>query len=92
MEKNLEEKEVYISNIECMLADLSGRVSEMEGKLCWCQEEAVEVAEVEDMKGFCGQKSLHIVWYYLQCNEQGWGLVRGSGIEWYRVNNSCIWR
>ena len=34
LEKNLEEKEVYISNIECMLADLSGRVTEMEGKLC----------------------------------------------------------
>ena len=49
MEKNLEEKEVYISNIECMLADLSGRVSEMEGKLCRChEEEDVEVTEVED--------------------------------------------
>ena len=49
LEKNLEEKEVYISNIECMLADLSGRVSEMEGKLCRCQEaEGVEVAEVKD--------------------------------------------
>ena len=34
LEKNLEEKEVYISNIQCMLADLSGRVNEMEGKLC----------------------------------------------------------
>ena len=48
LEKNLEEKEVYISNIECMLADLSGRVNEMEGKLCRCHEEDVEVAEVED--------------------------------------------
>ena len=48
LEKNLEEKEVYISNIKCMLADLSGRVSEMEGKLCRCHEEDVEVAEVED--------------------------------------------
>ena len=48
LEKNLEEKEVYISNIECMLADLSGRVTEMEGKLCRCHEEDVEVAEVED--------------------------------------------
>ena len=49
MEKDLEEKEVYISNIECMLADLSGRVSEMEGKLCrCCDEEDVEVAEVKD--------------------------------------------
>ena len=48
LEKNLEEKEVYISNIECMLANLSGRVNEMEGKLCRCHEEDVEVAEVED--------------------------------------------
>ena len=48
MEKNLEEKEVYISNIECMLANLSGRVTEMEGRLCRCHEEDVEVAEVED--------------------------------------------
>ena len=48
LEKNLEEKEVYISNIKCMLADLSGRVNEMEGKLCRCHEEVVEVAVVED--------------------------------------------
>ena len=46
MEKNLKEKEVYISNIECMLADLSGRVNEMEGKLCQCHEEDVKVVEV----------------------------------------------
>ena len=31
-----------------MLADLSGRVNKMEGKLCRCQEEDIEVAEVED--------------------------------------------
>ena len=49
LEEVLEEKEIYISNIECMLADLSGRVSKMEGKLCRCRdEEDVEVAEVED--------------------------------------------
>ena len=48
LEKNLKEKEVYISNIECMLADLSGRVTKMEGKLCRCHEEDVEVEEVED--------------------------------------------
>ena len=48
LEKDLEE-EVYISNIKCRLADLFGRVSEMEGKLCRCRdEEDVEVAEVED--------------------------------------------
>ena len=39
---------MYISNIECMLADLSGRISEMEGKLYRCRnEEDVKVAEVE---------------------------------------------
>ena len=49
MEGVLEERDVYISNIECMLAELSGRVSEMEGKLCRCRdEEDVEVTEVED--------------------------------------------
>ena len=48
MEKNLKEKEVYISNIECILADLSGRVNEMEDKLCRCHEEDVEIVEVED--------------------------------------------
>ena len=48
LEKNLEEKEVYISNIKCMLADLSGRVNEMEGKLCRYHEEDTEVAEVKD--------------------------------------------
>ena len=48
LEKNLKGKEVYISNIECMLADLSGRVNEMEGKLCRCHEEDVKVVEVED--------------------------------------------
>ena len=48
LEKNLEEKEVYISNIKCMLADLSRRVNEMEGKLCRCHKEDVEVVEVED--------------------------------------------
>ena len=31
-----------------MLADLSGRVTKMEGKLCRCHEEDVKVEEVED--------------------------------------------
>ena len=49
LEGVLEERDVYISNIECTLAELSGRVSNMEGKLCQCcDEEDVEVAEVED--------------------------------------------
>ena len=49
LEETLEERDIYISNIECMLAELSGRVSDMEGKLCRCNdEEDVEVAEVVD--------------------------------------------
>ena len=49
LEEVLEERDVYISNIECMLAELSGRVSDMEGKLCRCHdEEDIEVTEVED--------------------------------------------
>ena len=31
-----------------MLANLSGRVNEMEGKLCRCHEEDIEVVEVKD--------------------------------------------
>ena len=49
LEEVLEERDVYISNIECMLAELSGKVSDMERKLCRCHDkEDVEVAEVED--------------------------------------------
>ena len=49
LEEALEERDIYISNIESMLAELSGKVSEMEGKLCRCHDEGdVEVAEVED--------------------------------------------
>ena len=49
LEEVLEERDVYISNIECMLAELSRKISDMEGKLCRCRdEEDVEVAEVED--------------------------------------------
>ena len=48
MEKNLKEKEVYISNIKCILADLSGRVNEIEGKVCCCNEGDIEVKEVEN--------------------------------------------
>ena len=63
LEKNLEEKEVYISNIECMLADLSGRVNEMEGKLCQCHEEDVEVMEVEDDDDPTSELSYEIVYH-----------------------------
>ena len=64
MEKNLEEKEIYISNIECMLADLSGRVSEMEGKLCRChEEEDVEVVEVEDDDDLTLELSYEMVYH-----------------------------
>ena len=49
LEEALEERDIYISNIESMLAELSGKVSDMEGKLCQCRDkEDVEVAEVED--------------------------------------------
>ena len=49
LEAALEERDIYVNNIKCMLAELSGRVSDMEGKLCRCHdEEDVEVAEVED--------------------------------------------
>ena len=49
LETALEERDIYVNNIECMLAELSGRVSDMEGKLCRCHdEEDVEVAEVGD--------------------------------------------
>ena len=49
LEEALEERDIYVSNIESMLAELSGKVSDMEGKLCRCRdEEDVEVAEVED--------------------------------------------
>ena len=66
LEKDLEEKEVYISNIKCMLADLSGRVSEMEGKLCRChEEEDVEVAEVEDDDNPTSELSYETVYHTL---------------------------
>ena len=49
LEEALEERDIYISNIESMLAELSGKVSDMEGRLCQCRDEVgVEVAEVED--------------------------------------------
>ena len=49
LEAALEERDIYVNSIEGMLAELSGKVSEMEGKLCRCRdEEDVEVAEVED--------------------------------------------
>ena len=63
LEKNLKEKEVYISNIKCMLADLSGRVNEMEGKLCRCHEEDVEVAEVEDEDDPTSELSYKTMYY-----------------------------
>ena len=66
LEKDLEEKEVYISNIECILADLSGRVSEMEGKLCQCREEEdVEVAEVVDDDDPTSELSYKMVYHTL---------------------------
>ena len=65
LEKNLKEKEVYISNIECMLADLSGRVNKMEGKLCHCHKEDIEVAEVEDDDDPTSELSYETVYHTL---------------------------
>ena len=65
LEKNLKDKEVYISNIECMLADLSGRVNKMEGKLCRCREEDVEVVEVEDDDDPTSELSYETVYHTL---------------------------
>ena len=63
---DLEEKEVYISNIEGMLAELSGRISKMESKLCRCRnEEDVEVTEVEDDDDLTSELSYETVYHTL---------------------------
>ena len=47
-----------------MLAELSGRVSEMEGKLCRCRdEEDVEVVEVEDDDDLTSELSYEMVYH-----------------------------
>ena len=49
LEKNLEEKEVYINNLECAVVTLSSRMDAMEDKVCRCNDVQVEeVAEEED--------------------------------------------
>ena len=64
LEEVLEERDVYISNIESMLAELSGKVSDMEGKLCWCRgEENVEVAEVVDDDDLTSELSYKTVYH-----------------------------
>ena len=53
-----------VSNIESMLAELSGKVSDMEGKLCRCRdEEDVEVAEVEDDDDLTSELSYETVYH-----------------------------
>jgi len=48
-ERNLEEKEIYINNLECTVATLTSRVDAMEEKVCRCNEVQVEeVIEEED--------------------------------------------
>jgi len=42
LEKNLEEKEVYINNLECAMATLSSRMDTMEDKVCRCNDVQVE--------------------------------------------------
>ena len=55
---------IVVTSSECMLADLSGRISEMEGKLCRCRdEEDVEVAEVEDDDDPTSELSYETVYY-----------------------------
>ena len=64
LEGVLEERDVYISNIECMLAELSGKVSDIEGKLCRCRdEEDVEVAEVKDDDDLTSELSYETVYH-----------------------------
>jgi len=46
LEKNLEEKEIYINNMECALATLTSRMDAMEDRVCRCNE--VQVEEEED--------------------------------------------
>jgi len=49
LEKNLEEKEIYINNMECALATLTSRMDAMEDKVCRCNDVQVEeVVEEED--------------------------------------------
>ena len=69
LEEALEERDVYISNIESMLAELSGKVSDMEGKLCRCRDkEVVEVAEVEDDDDPTSELSYEMVYHTLGTN------------------------
>ena len=64
LEGVLKERDVYISNIECMLAELSRRVSKMEGKLCRCRdEEDIEVAGVEDDDDLTSELSYETVYH-----------------------------
>jgi len=49
LERNLEEKEVYINNLECAVATLTSRMDAMEDKVYRCNDVQVEeVAEEED--------------------------------------------
>ena len=42
LERNLEEKEVYINNLECAVATLTSRMDTIEGKVCRCNDVQVE--------------------------------------------------
>jgi len=48
LERNLEEKEVYINNMECALATLTSRMDAMEDKVCRCNEVQVEEEVMEE--------------------------------------------
>ena len=51
LERNLEEKEVYINNLECAVATLTSRMDAMEDKVCRCNEVQVEevIKEEDDL-------------------------------------------
>jgi len=48
LERNLEEKEVYINNLECAVVTLSSRIDAMEDKVCRCNEVQVEEEVMEE--------------------------------------------
>jgi len=49
LERNLEEKEVYINNLECAVVTFTSRMDAMEDKVCRCNKVQVEeVIEEED--------------------------------------------
>jgi len=75
LERNLEEKEIYINNLECAVATLTSRMDAMEGKVCQCNEVQVkeEVEEEDDPT------------LELSYESQSLG-ARGGVLGWYTAN------